>query len=268
MGLRNCKSFSRIVIHPKNNNIIIAAGLGSHWGASEDHGVFKSIDGGETWKKVLYVNDITGVADLVMDPANPNNLLAGMWEYYRKPYTFQSGGKGSGIFRSTDGGETWKKITNGIPATTLGRTGFSYYRKDSKIVVAGIECKENEKGSNRYFKSNDGGETWRLLAQEGVLHGINTIGKGNRPFYFGPPRQDPNDSNRIYATITSGYWYSKDGGISFTDNVVVGADPHELWINPHNSKHMISATDEGIYASTDGATFIPSICPAFTNVME
>ena len=115
MGLPHSYSFSRIVIDPRNKDIVLAGVLGSAWGPGDERGVYRTTDGGKTWKRVLYTNSLSGIADLVMDPKNPNNLLASTWEHYRKPYTFKNGGPGTGIYRSTDGGITWKKITKGLP---------------------------------------------------------------------------------------------------------------------------------------------------------
>ncbi len=232
----------------------------------------------------LFINDLTGAGDLVMDPSNPDNLLAGMWEYYRKTYTFQSGGKGSGIYKTKDGGKTWSKITKGIPATTLGRIGLSYFRKDPSMVLATIEYvdkddslaaaakskepKRREKlGGIGCFRSYDGGESWVPLAKEGEFYGQNfRIAADNRPFYYGPPRQDPTDSNRIYVPSTHGYWYSENGGKSFIGKIVASNDPHELWINPVNNKHILIAGDAGFYCSVERG--LNSVCLNLPSVYQ
>ncbi len=154
-GLEKTRLIHRIIIHRDDPNIVFAAALGSAWGPSTDRGLYKTTDGGKTWEKILYVNDQTGIADLIVDPRNPNKLIAATWEFGRKPWTFNSGGKGSGIHLSYDGGQTWKKITSkeGLPKGELGRIGLAIAPSRPNIVYALVEAKENA-----FYKSTDGGE--------------------------------------------------------------------------------------------------------------
>lgn len=171
LGLENTKLIHRIIINPQNTNEVLIGAMGSAWGASEDRGVYKTIDGGETWEKILYVNDQVGVADMVQDPKNPNKIIAAMWEFGRKPWTFNSGGKGSGMYLTYDGGKNWKKLTEdeGMPKGDLGRIGLAIAPSKPNIVYALIEAKENG-----LYKSTDGGENWSLVSKEniGIVHSI------------------------------------------------------------------------------------------------
>lgn len=244
MGLPNSRAIHRIVINPQNSNIVTAAVLGSSFGPNEDRGVFKTTDGGKTWRKVLYVNAETGVADMIVDPTNPNKIIAAMWEYGRKPWTFNSGGKGSGIYMTYDGGENWTKLTDkeGLPKGELGRCGLAMCRTKPNVVYALIEAKENA-----IYRSDDGGAKWRKV-------GTN----GDRPFYYAEMYVDPLNENRIY-NIFSRVHRSEDGGKSWSellDYNHVHPDHHAFWIHPTNPNYMIDGNDGGIAMSHDmGATW-------------
>jgi photosystem II stability/assembly factor-like uncharacterized protein len=235
MGLPNSYHFSRIVIDPRDNNTVYAGVLGQLWGQNPDRGVYKTTDGGKSWKRVLYTDDKGGIADLAMDPSNSRVLLAAVWEHMRKPYTFVSGGTKSGLYKSTDGGVTWKQVSKGLPAGPTGRIGISYFRRDPRVVVITVENK-----SGGVFRSTDGGESWTRLNAHNP-----------RPFYFSLPRQDPNDINRIYAPGVS-FQYSDDLGKTFrVGKSSVHVDHHALWIDPSDSNHMLIGEDGGVGQTRD-----------------
>jgi photosystem II stability/assembly factor-like uncharacterized protein len=239
MGLTNTRAIHRVIVHPNNSSIVYAGVLGSSWGGSTERGVFKTIDGGKTWNKVLYVNDQTGVADMVIDPSNPNKLIVAMWEFGRKPWTFNSGGKGSGLYVTYDGFETTKKISDadGLPKGDLGRTGLTICRTKPNVVYAVLEAKENG-----IYRSNDGGEKW-------VKVGAN----GDRPFYYAEIFCDPLNENRLY-NIFSRVHRSEDGGKTWTellDYERVHPDHHAWWIHPTNPNFMIDGNDGGLAITRD-----------------
>ncbi|MCW5944091.1 MAG: hypothetical protein KIS66_17820 [Fimbriimonadaceae bacterium] len=237
VGLRNSKHVSSILIHPKDPNTVFVGALGPLWGTGDERGLYRTTDGGKTWERTLYVDDRTGVIDLVMDPKNPRNMLCAMYERMRKPWQFASGGPGSGLYRSTDGGKSWKKVEKGIPAGPLGRIGLDYFDKDPKIVIATIEAGQ---GGGGFFRSTDGGETWTKMG--------NT---NPRPFYFSIPRQDPLDENRVYVPGVQ-LMVSDDKGATFrrleTD---VHVDHHAMWINPTDGNHMMIGEDGGLAQTRD-----------------
>lgn len=243
MGLENTRTIHRIIIDPRDPNTVIAAAPGSPWGKSKDRGVYKTKDGGKTWKNVLYVNDLTGAADMVVDPNNPNKILVAMWEHLREPWFFNSGGKGSGMYMSTDGGDTFKRIESkdGLPEGDLGRIGIAFATNKSNIVYALVEAKVNG-----LYKSTDGGYTWSLVSTKNI---------GNRPFYYAEIYVDPSNENRIYNLYTY-LSKSEDGGKTFKQiaNYQNGVHPdhHAFWINPHNPDHIVDGNDGGLNISKDG----------------
>ena len=183
MGLTDTKHIGRIVIDPLNANVVYVAAAGHLWGANEERGVFKTTDGGTTWKKVLYVDPKTGATDLVIDPKNPKVLFAAMYQRERSSWGFNGGGPGSGIYKSIDAGATWKRLTKGLPSGDLGRIGLDIYAADPKVVFATVEAKDGG-----VFRTSDAGETWEKLAT------LNT-----RPSYYSQIRVDPKDKNRVYT---------------------------------------------------------------------
>lgn len=251
IGLRDSKEIHRVRINPKNSNVVFVAAMGHLWGPNEERGLYKSVDAGKTWKRVLYVNARTGASDLAIDPQNPNNMLTSMYEHMRYPYNYISGGPGSGLWRSTDGGERWRKVTKGLPAKgELGRIGIDYFRKNPKIVVATVETSYadknpdgTEKRNNEFagsYRSTDGGESW-----------TRTSATNPRPFYFSVPRQDPLDENRWYIPNVSLH-YSDDAGKTFrVMRTSVHVDHHAMWINPTDSNHMIIGEDGGAAQTRD-----------------
>ncbi|MEM9820710.1 MAG: hypothetical protein AAF985_06540, partial [Bacteroidota bacterium] len=207
-------------------------------------GVYKTTDGGKNWRKVLYINEETGIADLITDPTNPNKLIAATWEHARKPWTFNSGGKGSGIHISYDGGETWKKIEgkeSGLPKGNLGRIGLAMAYSKPNIIYALVEAKKNG-----LYKSVDGGHKWTKISEENI---------GNRPFYYAELYVDPGNENRIW-NLYSYVSKSEDGGKTFKTILDyrkgVHPDHHALWIHPHNPNYLINGNDGGLNISRDG----------------
>ncbi|MGH2552948.1 MAG: WD40/YVTN/BNR-like repeat-containing protein [Chitinophagaceae bacterium] len=243
MGLEKTICIHRVVIDPASPNTIYAAAIGNPYAEHNDRGVFKSTDGGETWNKILYVNDTTGCADLVMDPSNPNKLIAAMWQFRRTPWNLKSGGPGSGLYITIDGGKNWKKLTkeDGMPDGQLGRIGIAFSRSMPSRVYAKVEA-----AKNGFYKSEDGGFKWTL---------VNSIADQitDRPFYYQEIYVDPKNENRIYdvhSTIT----YSEDGGKSFTTLIPysgIHPDHHAWWINPEDPNLIIEGNDGGIGISRD-----------------
>jgi photosystem II stability/assembly factor-like uncharacterized protein len=242
MGLQGSRSIHRVFVHRDDPNTIWAAVLGSAYGPTEERGVFKSSDGGKTWRKTLYINDLTGCADLVVDPQNPNKLIAAMWEYRRWPWFFKSGGKGSGLHISYDGGETWERrnSNDGLPEGELGRMGVAIAASNPDVVYALVEAKENA-----LYKSTDGGQKWRKMADKN---------QGDRPFYYHELYVDPKDENRVYS-VHSQITKSEDGGKSFEGWVGywrIHPDHHAFWISPNDSKYIIDGNDGGLNITYDG----------------
>ena len=239
MGLEKTHHIGRIVIHPRNPDIVYVAALGHLWGPNPERGVYKTIDGGKTWSQVLKINDDTGVSDIAMDPESPDILYAAAYERRRTPFGFNGGGTDSAIYKTTDGGATWKKLTKGLPYENggeTGRIGLDIYRKDPNIVYAEIQ---HEKGGT--FRSEDKGETWKKMGDTDP-----------RPSYYSQIRVDPNNDLRIWE-LGAPMFYSEDGGKTFTTQRVRGihGDYHAMWIDPADSNHMITGSDGGIHWSYD-----------------
>ena len=247
MGLEKTRHIHRIKIDPTDPNTVYVGAIGSPWGEHPERGVFKTTDGGLTWKKILFVNNKTGVADLIMDPTNPNKLIAAMWEHKRDPWFFKSGGKGSGLYMTHDGGENWKKLTeeDGLPKGELGRIGVAIASGKPNIVYALIEAKKNA-----LYKSGDGGFKWKKINDKEDI--------GNRPFYYSEIYVDPQNENRVYSVFTY-VNVSQDGGKNFSElmpaynaNNGVHPDHHALWIHPDNGNFMMNGNDGGLNISKDG----------------
>ena len=247
MGLEKTRHIHRIIIDPTNPNNVYVGAIGSPWGEHSERGVYKTTNGGKTWRKVLFINNKTGAADLVMDPFNPNKLIAAMWEHKRDPWFFKSGGKGSGLHISFDGGETWSKKTeeDGLPSGEIGRIGLAIAPNKTNIIYALIESKKNA-----LYKSEDGGFKWKKINDK--------RGIGNRPFYYSDIEVDPENENRIYSIFTY-VNVSQDGGKNFTqlmpayraDNGV-HPDHHAWWIHPKDGSFMIDGNDGGLNITRDG----------------
>lgn len=244
MGLEATRTIHRIIIHPQNPDVVIIGALGSIWGENPERGIFRTEDGGKTWNKTLYVDNETGCADLVLDPNNPNKLIAGMWTFGRKPWTFNSGGEGSGLYLSYDAGKTWERKSDedGLPKGNLGRIGLSFAPSKKNMAYALVEAK-----TNGLYKTVDGGESWSLVSEENI---------GNRPFYYSDIFVDPSNENRIFnlhSTVT----LSEDGGKSFSQLLGyvgfngVHPDHHAFWIHPTNPDYVIEGNDGGVNISRD-----------------
>jgi photosystem II stability/assembly factor-like uncharacterized protein len=245
MGLAGTKTIHRIVIDPLNADVVYVAAMGSIWGPNEERGVYKTTDGGKTWNRILFSNNLTGCAELIMDPANPNKLFAAMWEYQRKPYHFNSGGKGSGLFMTIDGGKTWKKAgtADGLPEGTLGRIGIAMATNKPNKVYAIVESKTLD-----FYASDDGGYKWKKVSSQENM--------GNRPFYYNEIYVDPKNENRIYS-MWSQVSRSEDGGKTWqilADWGHIHPDHHAFYINPDNPDMLINGNDGGLNISYDGGT--------------
>ncbi|HDZ03830.1 MAG TPA: hypothetical protein ENH58_02165 [Maribacter sp.] len=247
MGLEKTRHIHRIKIDPMDPNTVYVGAIGSPWGEHPERGVFKTTDGGETWKKVLFVNNKTGVADLIMDPTNPNKLIAAMWEHKRDPWFFNSGGSGSGLYITHDGGKNWKKLSeeDGLPAGDLGRIGVAIAPGKPDVIYALVEAKKNA-----LYKSEDGGFKWEKINEKDDI--------GNRPFYYSEIYVDPENENRVFSVFTY-VNVSQDGGKNFeqlmpayrADNGV-HPDHHAFWIHPDNGQFMMDGNDGGLNISKDG----------------
>jgi len=247
MGLKETRHIHRIIIDPTDPNTVYVGAIGSPWGEHPERGVFKTTDGGKTWNKILFVNNKTGIGDLVMDPTNPNKLIAAMWEHKRDPWFFKSGGTGSGLYVTYDGGVNWKQVTeeDGLPKGELGRIGIAIARNKPNVVYALIEAKKNA-----LYKSIDGGSKWKKVNDKNDI--------GNRPFYYSEIYVDPQNENRVYSIFTY-VNVSEDGGRNFTqlmpaygvDNGV-HPDHHAWWIHPENGQFMLDGNDGGLNITKDG----------------
>lgn len=247
MGLEKTRHIHRIVIDPTDPNTVYVGAIGSPWGEHPERGVFKTTDGGKSWKKILFTNNKSGVADLVMDPTNPNKLIAAMWEHKRDPWFFKSGGEGSGLYMTHDGGENWKKLSeeNGLPSGELGRMGVAIAPGKPNIVYALVEAKKNA-----LYKSEDGGFKWKKINDKDDI--------GDRPFYYSEIYVDPQNENRVYSVFTY-INVSEDGGKNFSqlmpaygvDNGV-HPDHHAWWIHPKNGQFMMDGNDGGMNITKDG----------------
>jgi photosystem II stability/assembly factor-like uncharacterized protein len=243
MGLEKTRNIHRIIIDPTNPNIVYAASIGNPYAEHPERGVYKTTDGGETWNLTLHTNDTSGCADLVMDPTNPNKLLANMWQHRRTPYNFKSGGPGSGFYITFDGGKNWKKLgkEEGLPEGDYGRIGITISTNEPNRIYAMIESKKNG-----LYRTNDGGFKWELVNS-------NAEDVNNRPFYFQDIRVDPKNENRLY-NIYQMISMSEDGGKTFKVIIPysgIHPDHHAFWIHPTNPNFIIDGNDGGIGISRD-----------------
>lgn len=248
MGLEKTRHIHRVIIDPNNPSTVYVAAIGSPWGEHPERGVYRTTDGGKSWEKVLSTNNRSGAAELIMDPANPNKLIAAMWEHKRDPWFFHSGGSGSGMFITYDGGDNWKEITaeNGLPDGDLGRMGLAIAPSNPNRVYAYVEAKKNA-----LYRSEDGGESWKMVNDD-----MKEI--GNRPFYYAEIYVAPNNENRLYSIFTY-VNVSEDGGKSFEELMPaygvsngIHPDHHAWYIHPDNPEFMIDGNDGGLNITRDG----------------
>lgn len=239
LGLEETRHIGGIVVHPTDPDVAWVAAVGHLWGPNPERGIYKTTDGGETWDRVLYIDEHTGAIDLVSDPADPQTLYAAMYQRQRTAFGFSAAGSGSGLYRSLDGGATWSELTAGLPEGDKGRIGLDVYRQDGNLVYAIVESSGDGRG---IYRSEDRGESWSKVS-----------GTNPRPMYFSMIRIDPNDPERIYIGGVS-FGMSEDGGKTFQEGDAaegIHVDHHALWINPDNSNHLILGSDGGISESWD-----------------
>ena len=238
IGLKNTQHISRVVIHPKNPNIVFVAAQGALYGPNKERGIFKSVDGGVSWNKILYVNSLTGCSELSMDYNNPLVMYAAMWEHQRLPWKVISGGPGSGLYKTTDGGITWNQIHNGLPKEK-GKMAIAVSRSNSEKVYALVESDSN-KELGGLFVSNNAGKNWSKISSDHSLI--------QRAWYYIELFIDPTDEEKIYVLNASAQ-RSIDGGKTWSRITGTHGDYHDLWINPTNNKNMIIANDGGAAVS-------------------
>lgn len=244
-GFEDSERISAIVINPNNSDEIYVGVLGALWSDSEVRGVYKTTDGGKTWSRILYVGPATGVSDILMDPKDPNVLFASMWQFRRTAWGFNSGGQNSAIYKSTDGGKTWFKLTKDLPSGKLGRIGIAMAPSDSNIIYAVIET--GEKATNGLWRSNDSGNSWEHLN--------NDFGLTVRPFYFSRIVVDPKNPDIVVKGGLTGS-ISRDGGKTFKNLGNMHSDIHDIAFDIHNSDIIYAGTDGGVYRSwNSGSTF-------------
>ena len=234
VGLDSTERIARIEVDPVHPETLFVAATGRLWSSGGQRGVYRTRDGGKTWERVLHVDDQTGCADIAVDPSDPLTVYAAMWTFRRRPWVFSSGGEKSGLFKSTDGGATWRELRKGLPEGMLGRIAIAVAPSRPSRVYAVVEAKESA-----LYRSDDRGESWtRMNAGANI-----TI----RPFYFGRVYVDPKNPDRVYKPALS-LSLSEDGGKTFTGAAgAVHSDMHALWINPRNPEQMFIGSDGGVY---------------------
>ena len=241
LGLTESRHVARIRLHPTDPDVAYVAAVGHLFGPNQERGVYRTTDGGATWVRVLWIDENTGAVDLVMDPGDPRTLFAAMYQRRRTSFGFSASGGSSGIYRTTDGGDSWTGVTEGLPQGEKGRIGLDVYRRDGNLLYATVEAGGDDGG---LFRSEDRGETWRRVST-----------RNPRPMYFSLVRIDPNNPERIYLGGVS-LSASDDGGRTWWDGDVaegVHVDHHALWVDPSNSLHVLIGNDGGVASSLDGA---------------
>ena len=254
MGLEGTKHIGRILIHPRNPDVVYVAAVGDLWGPNEERGVFRTQDGGETWEKVLYIDEHTGAIDLAMDPGDPNTIFAAMYQRRRTGWGFNGGGPGSGLYRTFDGGDSWAELTEGLPEGDKGRIGVDVFRQDGNVVYALVEAEPRSadqgfgggggggETKNGLFRSLDRGDSWEKMSSANP-----------RPMYYSQVRIDPSNVDRIYL-LGGSLMVSDDGGRTFRNDGAeqIHVDHHALWIDPNDPDHLILGSDGGVTATWDG----------------
>ena len=240
IGLGDTRHIGRIRVHPKNPDVAYVAAIGHLFGANEERGVFRTTDGGKTWKKILFRDRDTGANDIVLDPANPNVIYAAFWQMRRSPWGFDSGGAGSSLYKSTDGGETWTEITKnkGLPAGVWGKVGVTVSPVDPNRLWAMVEAKEAG-----LYRSDDGGENWQRVSSDPRLT--------QRPWYYFRVYADPQNVDAVYV-LNVQFHKSIDGGRTFSTINTPHSDNHDLWIAPNDASRLIEGNDGGANVSVDG----------------
>jgi photosystem II stability/assembly factor-like uncharacterized protein len=240
VGLSDSSQIGRMRIHPANPDIVYVAAIGHPYGPNAERGVFRTKDGGKSWQNVLFVDDKTGAADIAMDPSNPQVLYATTWQMLRTPWNITSIGPGSALYKSTDGGDTWNKLTAGLPASHLGKIGVDVSRVNPQRVWATVEAEDN----GGVYRSDDGGRTWQLMND-----GFNMTA---RQYYYGHIFADPIDANTVYTFCAKDFLKSTDGGRTYVEIQTPHSDYHDLWIDPKNPLRMVNGSDGGAAVTFNG----------------
>ena len=240
VGLPDSSQIGRLQIHPTSPDIVYVAAIGHPYGPNTERGVFRTKDGGRTWQKVLFVNDRTGAADIAMDATNPQVLYATAWQVLRTPWDISSTGPGGGIYKSTDGGDTWTKLSAGLPPGNLGKIGVAVSPANAQRVWATVEA--DAKGG--IYRSDDAGRTWQLLNDD--------FNMTSRQYYYGHIFADPLDANTLYTFCAKYFYKSTDGGRTYSEVQTPHSDYHDLWIDPKDSKRMVNGSDGGASVTFNG----------------
>ena len=246
IGLKNAGQIARVIVHPTDPDLVYVAVQGQIWGPSEERGVYRSTDGGDTWKPILQIDDETGATDLSMDPTNPRIMYASMWEHGRTPWFIKSGGTAGGLYKTTDGGNTWKKLGGGLPEL-IGKTGVDVSASSPNRVYAIVEAEIDQGG---LWRSDDYGETWSLLNNERIIW--------SRAWYYIHIKADPQNPDTVWV-LNAPLMKSIDGGKTFETRSAPHGDHHDMWFNPKNSANFINGNDGGATVTFDGGASWSSI---------
>ncbi len=244
IGLEHAGQLGAVEIHPTNPDVAYAAALGNPWARSMDRGVYRTRDGGQNWTKVLFTSDSVGAIDVEINPANANEIYAAMWRGERKPWTIISGmeasGRENGIWKSTDGGDNWRIVTNGLPTGLIGKIDLAVTPDDPNRIYALVETTDPNEG---LYRSDDRGETWRMVSnQRGIM---------NRPFYYTNVDADPTNADKVFVN-NEGFYVSENGGATFERRSTPHGDNHDIWINPDNPDIWVQSNDGGANVTLDG----------------
>ena len=232
IGLKDAGQIARVIVHPTDPDLVYAAVQGQIWGPSDERGVYRSTDGGDTWEPILQIDDETGATDLSMDPTNPRIMYASMWEHGRTPWFIKSGGTAGGLYKTTDGGDSWKKLGGGLPQL-IGKTGVDVSASSPNRVYAIVEAEIDQGG---LWRSDDYGETWSLLNNERIIW--------SRAWYYIHIKADPQNADTVWV-LNAPLMKSIDGGKTFETRSAPHGDHHDMWFNPKNSANFINGNDGG-----------------------